>query len=102
MVCETREEGFFHKFITKVLTLVFIFVSVGMFGAAKKCGLAEGNILVSDLYPPMKWAVISKSINIIQVQINGWKIEAMDNYQVHLCLCWPFFDNLKFSSQSLN
>ena len=46
--------GLFHKFITKVLTLVFIFVSVGMFGAAKKCGLAEGNILVSDLYPPMK------------------------------------------------
>ena len=26
-----------------------IIFSVGMFGAAKKCGLAEGNILVSDL-----------------------------------------------------
>ena len=29
--------------------LTFVFFSVGMFSAAKKCGLEEGDILVSDL-----------------------------------------------------
>ena len=34
---------------SRLFPLLILFFSVGMFGAAKKCGLEEGNILVSDL-----------------------------------------------------